>query len=323
LLVRQLVEGEIERMNKLTDLPEKLLIKFAGVAERTWRAWKLRRGVENKHSKNVPNVHQLTPEETQAIIEYCSENTLKGYRPLCYEMIDRNIACVSAGSVYNVLKAAKLTHKWAEPAELKKKGFEQPTAVHEQWHIDFSYIRVCGIFYYFVGILDGYSRKILNWRLCETMEGINAEVLVAETKELYPEAKEPRVISDNGGQFTSKDFKELLLLLELEHTCTSANHPQSNGKLERFNRTLKTEHVRRTAYVDYKDAKLRMGLWIAYYNSERLHSALNYLTPYDVFNGIGDKRLAERKEKLYAAKSKRQEYWLSIIATPVTPNKPA
>ena len=94
-----------------------------------------------------------------------------------------------------------------------------------------------GVFYYFLGILDGYSRKILNWRLCQN---INAEILVAQTKELYPEAVGVRIISDNGSQFISKDFKELIVLLNFGHTFTSANHPQSNGKLERFNRTLKT-----------------------------------------------------------------------------------
>jgi transposase InsO family protein len=118
-----------------------------------------------------------------------------------------------------------------------------------------------------------------------------------------------RIISDNGSQFISKDFEELVVFLEFSHTLTSANHPQSNGKLERFNRTLKSEHVRRSAYIDYQDACIRMAQWIAYYNSERLHSAIRYLTPNDVFNGRTEKRLAERKEKLHTACIKRQEYW--------------
>jgi transposase InsO family protein len=148
------------------------------------------------------------------------------------------------------------------------------------------------------------------------MEGINAEILVAETKELYPEAKNVRLISDNGSQFISKDFAELLVFLEIGHTFTSANHPQSNGKLERFYRTIKTEHVRRSAYLDYQDACIRMAQWIAYYNSRRLHSAILYLTPNDVFHGRTKRRLAERKEKLHNACIKRQEYWQKINAEP-------
>jgi transposase InsO family protein len=146
------------------------------------------------------------------------------------------------------------------------------------------------------------------------MEGINAEIVAAETKEQYPDAKRPRLISDNGSQFISKDFEELLLLLEIEHTCTGRNHPQSNGKIERFHRTLKTEHTRRSAYVDDVDARVRMALWLGYYNSERLHSAIGYLTPDDVFYGRKESRLAERREKLHNARIKRVEYWKAKAA---------
>jgi len=275
----------------------------------TWRKWMGRRGIETKHNNNIPKNYFLTPQEIAAIVMYCAANQLKGYRMQCWEMVDKNVAFVSCGSVYNVIKRYNLGKKWAEVAEMKKRGFDQPKAVHEQWHIDFSYIRIDGAFYYFLGILDGFSRKMLNFRLCENMTGINAEILVVETKELYPEANNARIISDNGSQFISKDFEELLALLEFGHTLTSANHPQSNGKLERFNRTLKSEHVRRSAYLNYQDACIRMAQWIAYYNCERLHSAIYYLTPNDVFNGRTSVRLAERKEKLHTAYIKRREYW--------------
>jgi transposase InsO family protein len=224
-------------------------------------------------------------------------------------MVDQNVAFVSCSSVYNIIKRYNLGKKWAEAEEMKKRGFDQPQAVHEQWHIDFSYIKIQGSFYYFLGILDGYSRKMLNWRLCQNMEGLNAEILVVETKELYPDAKDVRLISDNGSQFLSKDFQELIAFLEFGHTLASANHPQSNGKLERFHRTLKSEHVRRSAYLDYHDACIRMAQWIVHYNSQRLHSAIWYLTPNDVFYGRAENRLAERKEKLHTAFIKRQEYW--------------
>jgi transposase InsO family protein len=137
---------------------------------------------------------------------------------------------------------------------------------------------------------------------------------LTEAKELYPEAKAPGIISDNGSRFISKDFEELVALLEFDHTCTSANHPQSNGKLERFHKTLKTEHVRRTAYTGYDDARIRIALWIAYYNSERLHSAIWYLTPDDIFYGRTSERLAARREKLHTANIKRREYWQTNYA---------
>ena len=309
LETRQTAEKEILRYQNRTGLPLAALLKYAGIPHRTWREWMRRRGVETKHNNNIPRNYFLTPREIQAIVSFCKENQLKGYRMQCWEMVDKNVAYVSCSSVYNVIKRHNLGKKWAEAVEMKKRGFDQPEAVHEQWHIDFSYIKIDGAFYYFLGVLDGFSRKMLNWRLCENMTGINAEILVAETKELYPAAKNVRLISDNGSQFISKDFEELLVFLEIEHTLTSANHPQSNGKLERFNRTFKTEHVRRSAYINYKDACIRMARWIAYYNSERLHSAIYYLAPNDVFYNRAARRLAERKEKLHTAFIKRQEYW--------------
>ena len=309
LETRQIAEKAITHYKSRTGLPLGTLLKYAGISRRTWNEWMLRRGVETRHNNNIPKGYYLTPRETEAIVLFCRENQLKGYRMIRYEMIDKNVAFVSCSSVYNVIKRHNLGKKWAEAVEMKKHGFDQPKSVHEQWHIDFSYIRINGAFYYFLGILDGFSRKMLNWRLCENMTGINAEILVAETKELYPATKDVRLISDNGSQFISKDFEELLAFLEIGHTLTSANHPQSNGKLERFNRSLKMEHTRRSAYVNYQDANIRMAQWIAYYNSERLHSAIWYLTPNDVFLDRTAKRLAERKEKLHNAFIKRQEYW--------------
>jgi transposase InsO family protein len=84
---------------------------------------------------------------------------------------------------------------------------------------------------------------MINRRLWANMEGLNARILVTETKELYTEAEGVRLISGNGGQFVSKDFKELLGLLEIKQTFTSAGRPQNNGKLERFNRTLISDYV--------------------------------------------------------------------------------
>ena len=313
LEIRKKAEGEILRLRDMTEIPLPTLLAFAGIPERTWREWQERRDLETRHNNNIPRGYYLTPEEEAAIVCFCQDACLlhpeKGYRTLCWEMVDKNIACVGASSVYNVIKRHKLDKQWIEITEKAEREFEQPKAVHEQWHMDFSYIKICGSFFYFVSILDGYSRRIVNWRLCDTMEGVNAELLVTETKELYPEAKTPRLISDNGSQFISKDFKELLVMLEIGHTFTRAYHPQSNGKIERFHRTFKTEHTRRSAYVDDKDARVRMALWLAYYNSERLHSAIGYLTPDDVFFGRRESRLAERGEKLHTARINRQEYW--------------
>ena len=76
-------------------------------------------------------------------------------------------------------------------------------------------------------------------------------------------------------------------------------------------RQLKTEHVRKTPYFSYEDAKEKMTQWINFYNNERLHGALLYLTPEDYFAGRKENRLADRREKLHNADIKRRAYWLA------------
>jgi len=319
---RSLIEREIKRLHIITGIALLTLAVFAGVNRRTFREWQERREIETKHNGHIPREHWTTPEELKAIIEYCGARMELGYRTLCWQMVDADVAAVSPATVYNALRKSGLTKKWAEQEEEKKKGFEQPKAVHEHWHVDFSYIRVCGNFYYFISVLDGYSRKILFWMLCQSMEGMWAEIAIARTKEKYPHAN-PRIITDNGSQFTSKDFRELTRLLAIEHTFTSPAHPQSNGKLERFHRTLKSEHVRTSAYFSYEDAKERMGRWIDYYNEQRLHAALFYLPPEDVFQGLKEIRLAERRQKLYTALINRRSYWQSLAPDSEPLYKPA
>lgn len=133
---------------------------------------------------------------------------------------------------------------------------------------------------------------------------------MARAKELHPDAH-ARIIHDNGRQFTSRDFLDLVAKLELKETSTSPFHPQSNGKVERVHRTFKTEEVRRNAYLGSDDARVKMGRWVSFYNSERLHSAIGYLTPDEVFAGRMEERLAERRQKMYNATKSRVAYWKS------------
>jgi transposase InsO family protein len=163
-------------------------------------------------------------------------------------------------------------------------------------------------YYYFVSVMDGYSRKILSWGLSENMEGLTANLVLMKARELYPEAH-PRIITDNGSQFIPKDFRELVSLLEMEQTFTSPAHPQSNGKPERFHRTFKSGHVRQAAYLNREDAIERIRKWIRYYSGRRLHAAIFYLPPDDVFAGkLGIRRLAERRQKLHTAYINRRSY---------------
>lgn len=308
--MRTFIVSEIEKLSKLTDIKVTLLLPSAGISRSKWYEWKTRSGQETKHNANVPKNGWLLPWEREVIRAYCEANKdmFRGYRYLAWLMIDENVAYASPATVYNIMKKNGLISKWNKSGEEHEKGYKQPEKPNEQWHTDFSYIRIGAKFYYFSAVLDGYSRKILVWDLFDDMKEYNVELLITRAKELYPNAK-PRIIHDNGKQYVGDDFKNLLALLEIADSRTRPFHPQSNGKIERFHRTLKTEHVRRTPYVSASYAEIKMAEWITWYNSERLNGAIFYLTPDEVFDGKMGQRLAERKKKLYDASIKRQEYW--------------
>lgn len=138
------------------------------------------------------------------------------------------------------------------------------------------------------------------------MEYTDVALVLQTAADRYPDAS-PRIISDNGGQFVAKEFKELVNQLTYSHVRTSPAYPQSNGKIERYHGTIKREAIRRQSYLDLQDARQQIASYIKYYNTERLHSAINYVTPQDVVDGRMDEILDERDRKLRAARQRRRQ----------------
>jgi len=135
-------------------------------------------------------------------------------------MLDADVVAVSPSSVYRVLTAAgKLAPRGGKPSR-KGTGFEQPVRPHEHWHIDVSYINICGTFFYFCSILDGCSRFLIPWELRERMTERDVETIRQRAREQFPDAR-PRIISDNGPQFIAWEFKQLIRLCGMTHVRTS------------------------------------------------------------------------------------------------------
>ena len=128
--------------------------------------------------------------------------------------------------------------KWNGKPSKKGTGFAQPLAAPQHWHIDVSYLNIAGTLYYLCSILDGFSRYIVNWDIRESMTEADIEIILQGAKEKCSEAR-PRVISDNGPQFLAKDFKEFIRISGMTHFRTSPFYPQSNGKIERWHKSLK------------------------------------------------------------------------------------
>ncbi len=137
------------------------------------------------------------------------------------------------------------------------------------------------------------------------MRETDIEVILQRAKEKYPEAK-PRIISDNGPQFIARDFKEFIRISGMTHVRTSPNYPPSNGKLERWHKSLKSECIRPGTPLSLEDAKRLIQQYVDRYNYLRLHSAIGYVTPKDMLAGHQQEIQAERDRKLDAAKEQRK-----------------
>lgn len=281
------------------------ILDWTGLDPRKFRDWRHRYGKANEHNGHVPRDHWLEPAEKEAIVAFFQRHPLEGYRRLTFMMLDQDVAAASPATVYRVLKAAGLlANRWNQPSR-KGTGFVQPLRPHEQWHIDFSYVNVGGTFYYLCSVLDGCSRAIVHWEIREAMKEADAELVLQRAREKHP-GTTPRIISDNGPQFVSKDFREYIRMWQTTHVLTSPYYPQSNGKLERYHRTLKEEAIRPRTPLTLEDARRVVGEFVDYYNGVRLHSALDYVTPRDRMEGRHEAIHAERDRKLEAAREARR-----------------
>jgi len=294
----------VNRWSARTNITATQLIRWIGLSKSKYFNWRGRYGKVNEHNAWVPRDHWLDNWEKQSIVKYATEHPLDGYRRLTFMLLDGDIVAVSPSSVYRVLKGAGLMAARRSSPSRKGAGFVQPVLVHEHWHVDVSYINICGTFYYLCSILDGCSRFIIHWELREQMTERDIEIILQRARELFPEAR-PRIISDNGPQFIARDFKEFVRLCGMTHVRTSPYYPQSNGKIERWHQTLKASAIRRQTPLSLADARRIVAGFVEEYNERRLHSAIGYVTPRAKLEGREQEIFRERDRKLEAARAAR------------------
>jgi hypothetical protein len=292
--------------SRRAGIPVVRVLHWIGIPSSKYYSWRERHGQPNKHNAKIPRGHWLQEWEKQAILDFHRQHPDVGYRRLCYMLIDAGIVAASPSSIYRVLKeAGELTHDAPAPSQ-KGQGFTQPGKAHQHWHIDISYLNICGTFYYLCSVLDGYSRYIVHWEIRERMTEVDVETILQRALEAFPTAT-PRVISDNGPQFVARDFKVFIRLCGMTHVRTAPYYPQSNGKIEIWHKTLKRECIRPRTPLSLADARRVVGGFVKEYNEIRLHSAIGYITPWDRLQGLGEKIQEERKRKLAAARKARRD----------------
>jgi transposase InsO family protein len=304
--VRDEVVDYVGQWSGRTQLPAKQLVRWIGVGMSKFYDWRERYGKVNEHNALVPRDHWLEAWEREVILAFHAEHPLEGYRRLTYMMMDADLVAASPATVYRVLSWAGSFARWNRAETAKGKGFQQPLRPHEHWHVDVSYVNVCGTFYYLISVLDGCSRFLVHWELRESMKESDVEVVLQRAREKFP-GETPRIITDNGPQFIAKDFKQFIRLCGMTHVRTSPYYPQSNGKLERYHRTIKSDCIRPGTPLSLEDAQRIIGQFVDHYNNVRLHSAIQYITPGDKLHGREKAILAERDRKLEEARQRRAQ----------------
>lgn len=296
----------VRAWSEKTELPAERFLTWLELARGKFFAWRQRYGKANEHNTLVPRDHWLEDWERQAILDFHERYPLEGYRRLSFMMLDQDVVAVSPSSVYRVLAKAGRLDRWNRQPSKKGSGFHQPQIPHQHWHIDIAYLNLAGTFYYLGSVLDGASRAVVHWEIRESMTEADIECILQRARERYPQAR-PRIISDNGPQFVAKDFKEFIRLAGMTHVRTSPHYPQSNGKIERWHKTLKADALRPAAPSNVEQARATVAAFVQHYNQVRLHSALGYITPQDFLDGRSESIWAERDRKLEAAREKRSQ----------------
>jgi len=282
------------------------LLKLYGVSRSAYYSWFSGDGLKAEVPRKPQRSDSITTEEEALVVAFRQANGGFGYRKLCWMMIDADVAYMSETSVYNILSRHDLLYRWnqTDHGDTAKEYRHKPKYAHHHWHTDIAYLKIRNVFYFLIMLLDGYSRYLLDWELMTDMSGRSVEMFIQQAKQKYPHAR-PMLINDNGAQFISHDFKKLVTRLDIQQVFTRRNHPQTNGKIERMNGTVKNEALRPACPSSYQEAWEILNNYGYEYNHQRLHAGIKYLRPADMFFGRDKIVLNDRKQKLIRGKKLR------------------
>jgi len=317
---------EIIRLVEESNLPVKQTLMRLDIRRSTFYNWlkRLDEGGPDGLADRIPSPrlvwNKLAENEQDTIIELALEKPQLSPRELAVSYTDNRGRFVSESSVYRLLKAQDLITSPAYILMQASDKFHHPTRrVNEMWQTDFTYFKVLGWgWYYLSTILDDYSRFIVAWRLCTNMGASDVSDTLDDALQFtglntVKVKHKPRLLSDNGPSYISGDLAAYLDQHDMTHTRGRPYHPQTQGKIERWHRSMKNQ-VLLENYYSPSELESRIGEFVAYYNHERYHESLKNLTPADVYYGRGQAVLERREKiKLKTLAMRRQMHYDRLI----------
>lgn len=244
--------------------------------------------------------NSIPEEEKNLVVEVALNYPELSSRELAHKMTDEQGIFISESSVYRILKKRGLITAPSHILISAANEFKNKTNfVHEMWQTDFTYFKILGWGWYFLStVIDDYSRYIVHWELCENMksEDVKRTVDRAVEKAGLKKGQMPKLLSDNGSCYVAKDLKEYLKeSYDIRQIHGKPAHPQTQGKIERYHRTMKNV-VKLHHYYSPEELKSALETFVENYNNERYHESLKNLTPADVYFGRGDAIIKKREE---------------------------
>jgi putative transposase len=251
--------------------------------------------------------------QKQLVVEVALEHTALSPRELAVKITDEQRVFISESSVYRILKAKGLITTPAHILLSASNEFRDKTAfVHQMWQTDFTYFKILGWgWYYLSTILDDYSRYIIHWELCKTMkvEDVQRTVETAMDKASLAPYQRPKLLSDNGACYIACELKDYLTVKGIKHVHGKINHPQTQGKIERYHRSMKNV-VKLDNYFCPDELNASLKQFVHYYNHHRYHESLDNVTPADVYYGKKEQILKQRAKIKQQTLAKRKTLYL-------------
>ena len=241
----------------------------------------------------------------ESVKEQCLEVALEhpelSPRELAWHITDQHEYFISESSVYRLLKQYDLITSPAYILLQAGDKFHTPTKrINELWQTDFTYFKIVGWGWYFLStVLDDYSRYIISWKLTTTMGADDVKLTLDDAIEKTGADQvvvkhRPRLLSDNGPCYLSKELKQYLKERDMEHTRGAPYHPQTQGKIERYHRSMKNVVKLENYYYPW-DLEKAIRQFVDYYNHQRYHESLDNVTPADMFYGRHEEIMDRRQ----------------------------
>lgn len=305
---------EIIKLVEDSDLGITKTLNELGVKRSTFYTWyyKYQRfgsdGLEYNFSRPTSFWNEISESEKARVIEIALERPELSPRELAWHITDHHDYFISESSVYRLLKRHDLITSPAYTLFTASDKFQSPTTrVNQMWQTDFTYFKIPHWgWYYLSTVLDDYSRYIISWRVCSTMMSEDVQDTLDDALEVtglknVKVKHKPRLLSDNGPCYVSGSLKEYISENKMTHVRGRPYHPMTQGKIERYHRTMKNI-VNLEIYYSPGELEKAMSKFVDYYNHQRYHESLNNLTPSDVFYGLvpekEDKRVKIKEETI-------------------------